>query len=270
MGGCCQGVLWHREFCDRLANEGFYVIRYDHRDSGLSTCFDFAHHPYDLLDMMRDAAAVLEVAGVEKAHLFGVSLGGLLAELMAVYFPEKVNTMLLLGSTSEIRPMNLAYAGISPEENAMLPPPTHEYLSWMREFMQLSPQTNEEKLAQRMEGWNKLNGKIFPLNERINREIHQEFLARLRYPPGMINHILMLKDSQSEILIRNAPFKIRVPTVILQGSEDPIFPPDHGKALSQKIKDSEYLLIEGMGHVPSDHFYDLYVSILTRQSASTK
>lgn len=266
MGGCCQGVLWPREFCERLAAEGFYVIRYDHRDSGLSTCFDFETNPYNLMDMTQDAVGVLDIIGIERAHLFGVSLGAFLSEIMAAYYPERVNSILLLSSSCELRPMNLAYAGLPPEKEAIYSPPTEEYLTWMQEFMKLSPQTEEERLAQRIDGWNKLNGQKFPLDERINREVHQEFLSRLRYPQGILNHIAMLNTRDSEDLFRSTPSKIRVPTVILQGSEDPLFPPDHGTGLAQKIKHSKYFLVEGMGHVPSDHFYDLYIRILKEQA----
>lgn len=266
MGGCCQGILWPRKFCECLASNGFYVIRYDHRDSGLSTCFDFNTNPYSLMDMTQDAVGVLDAAGIEKAHLFGVSLGGFLAELMAAYYPERVNSILLFGSTCELRPMNLAYACLPPEKTAIYSPPAQEYLSWMQEFMKLTPPTEEEKLAQRIDGWNKLNGQKFPLDERVNREIHQEFLSRLRFPQGILNHIAMLNSRQSEDLLRTAPSKIRIPTVILQGSEDPIFPPDHGAGLAQKIQHSKYILVEGMGHVPSNHFYDLYIRILKEQA----
>lgn len=123
-----------------------------------------------------------------------------------------------------------------------------------------------KRLAQRIDGWNKLNGQKFPLDETINREVHQEFLSRLRYPQGILNHIAMLNTRDSEDLFRSTPSKIRVPTVILQRSEDPIFPPDHGTGLAQIIKHSKYFLVEGMGHVPSDHFYDLYIRILKEQA----
>jgi len=265
MGGCCQGVLWDEVFCERLAQEGFYVIRYDHRDSGLSACFDFEKSPYGLMDMTKDAVGVLDVAGVKKAHLFGISLGGLLAELLAGYFPERVHTILVMGFSCDIHPMNLAFAGLSPEEKGVFSPPSPRYLSWMKEFMKLSPQTDEEKLAQRLEGWNRLNGQKIPLNEKSNRAIHMEFLSRLRYPQGIINHITMLRDEQSEAFVRTVPFLVKVPTVILQGSEDPIFSPDHGEALNRAIENSEYFLVDGMGHVPNDYFYDFYIDILKRQ-----
>lgn len=76
MGGCCQGILWPTEFCQKLADEGFYVIRYDHRDAGFSTCFDFETDPYDLIDMAKDAIGLLDYLEVEKTHLFGLSMGG--------------------------------------------------------------------------------------------------------------------------------------------------------------------------------------------------
>lgn len=267
MGGCCQGVLWDKGFCERLASEGFYVIRYDHRDTGLSSSIDFEKNPYDLMDMTKDAVGVLDAAGVEKAHIFGVSLGGFLSEILAAYYPERVHTITILGSSCDIHPMNLAYAGLPMDEKWTFSPPTPQYLEWMKGFLAIPPQTEDEKLAQRLEGWNMLNGQVFPLNEEINREIHTEFLARFRYPEGIINHVTMLRAESSENLVLTTPSKIKVPTIIIQGSEDPIFPPDHGEALSLAIEGSEYFYIKGMGHIPSDHFYDFYIHLLKKQAA---
>jgi pimeloyl-ACP methyl ester carboxylesterase len=140
----------------------------------------------------------------------------------------------------------------------------------MKEFMKLSPQTDEEKLQQRLEGWDRLNGRKIPLHEESTREIHIEFLARLRYPQGIINHVTMLKDETSEAIVRAIPSQVRVPTIVLQGSEDPIFPPDHGEALAKAIQHSEYFLAEGMGHIPNTHFYDLYINMLKQQSKKQK
>lgn len=268
MGGCCQGVLWHRQFCENLAAEGFYVIRYDHRDSGLSSCFNYETNPYGLMDMAKDAVGLLDAIGIPKTHLFGVSVGAFLAEIMAGYFAHRVSSLLLLGSTCDIRSMNLAYAGKPLEKNAILSPPKQKYLDLMFDFMKHSPQTHEEKLAQRIEGWNQLSGHVFPLDAKINREMQEEFLARLRYPQGILNHITMLNTFQSEELVRLAPLKIQTPTVILHGSEDSVFPLDHGEALSKQIKNSEYIPVEGMGHIPSNQFYDLYIEILKQQSAA--
>lgn len=267
MGGSCQGILWPRAFCDMLANAGFYVIRYDHRDMGFSSHFDFEEKPYDVMDMTKDAVGLLDFIGVTKAHLFGVSLGSFIAELMAVHFPERVHSILLIGSTCDIRPMNRAYADLPIEENVILSPPAPDYLAWRKYRMQFAPQTEEEKLESRMQGWNKANGQTVPLDEKTNQEINKEFLSRLQHPTGLVNHLKLLQCESTETLVQTTPSKVKIPTVILHGSEDPVFPSDHGEALKKAIENSEYLLIEGMGHIPNDHFYDLYVDILKRQAS---
>lgn len=269
MGGCCQGVLWDRTFCEKLANSGFFVIRYDHRDTGLSTCFDYEKNPYDLMDMTRDAAQLLETLGIKKAHLFGVSMGSIISEMMAAYFPKRVSSLLLMGSTCDIRPMNRAYAGLPVDENISLPPPSSHYVAWMMEFMKLSPKTDEEKLNHRLEGWNRLNGDIIPLDEKSNREMHKAFLSRLRHPQGIVNHVKMLREKSSENYVQNVPSLVKVPTIVLHGSEDPIFTRAHGEALADKIN-ADFYFIEGMGHIPNDGLYDFYIEILKRQKEECK
>lgn len=88
----------------------------------------------------------------------------------------------------------------------------------------------------------------------------------MRYPQGIVNHIMMMATPELEELVRTTAASIQVPTVILQGSEDPIFRSDHGEALHRQIAGSKYLFVEGMGHVPNDHFFDLYIDILKRQA----
>ena len=86
IGGCCQGIMWPREFCELLA-QNFFVIRYDHRDTGYSSCFDFKTGPYTILDLAKDAIGLLDALDVDKAHLCGLSMGGPIAELMAAHYP---------------------------------------------------------------------------------------------------------------------------------------------------------------------------------------
>ncbi len=266
MGGCCSGVMWHDSFCKKLSREGFYVIRYDHRDTGLSSSIDFEKTPYTLMDLTQDAVGVLDAEKIQKAHLLGLSMGSLIAECMAAHYPERVSTITLMSSSPDIHPMNLAYAGLPLDKNGDLPPPTSAYLAWMKEWTRLTPQNHEESLTQRLEGWDKLNGSKTPLDDSLNREVHQKFLSRFNYPQGILNHIKMLRDERSEELIRNAPSRIKVPTTIIQGSEDPIYPPEHGETLHRLIPHSSYLLINGMGHVPNDHFFNLYIALLKQQA----
>jgi pimeloyl-ACP methyl ester carboxylesterase len=271
-GAGCQGVLWDLVFCEKLVREGFYVIRYDHRDAGLSTCFDFKKDPYGLIDLAKDAIGLLDMLGIERAHLFGNSMGGFLSEILSVHFPERVLSILLLGTTCEMHPTNRAFARLPSEKRSPLPPPSVEYLEWTFKLMKLmeTPITEKEQLELRLEGWKRLNGRGIPLNEKNIREMLRLFIARLRNPQAVFNHITMLQDPRSEALVRTIPDQIKVPTVILQGSEDPVFPPGHGEALSKLIKNAEYHLLEGQGHIPHDHFYETYVDILKRQARKKK
>lgn len=153
MGGCSQGVLWPIELCQQFVDNGFYVIRYDNRDTGFSTCFDYQKEPYDLLDMAKDAAGLLDSLGIGKAHVLGFSMGGSISELLSVHFPEHVFTLTLISTSCDFRPLNLAIAGLPPEEGA-LPPPRMSFLVTTHEFLKFSPQTFEEKLEQRIALWN--------------------------------------------------------------------------------------------------------------------
>lgn len=256
MGGCCQGILWPTEFCERLANGNFYVIRYDHRDTGYSTSFDFEKAPYDIVDMAKDAIGLLDALKIEKAHVVGLSLGGPIAEAAAVYFPKQVLSITLIATTCEFRPQNLGYAGL-PEEPDSLSSPKKVYLSWMRAFLSGPPKNHAEAIEQRIICWRILNGEKIPFEEQLYRQLHEEFLSRAKNPESIKNHVIVC--SKSEELVRTLPRLVKVPTLILHGTEDPIFPPDHGAALAAAIPRSRYLLIEGMGHVPNRHFYDLWI-----------
>lgn len=257
MGGLCQGILWPTEFCAKLADQGFYVIRYDHRDAGFSTCFDFKKEPYDLLDMAKDGISLLDVLGVGKAHVCGLSMGGPIAELMSVHFPERVATLTLMATSTDFRPSSLAYDHLYPTD-ILLSRPKQVYLDWMHRFLKNPAQTEEETLEERVLCWSILNGSATPFEGERYREIHREFLLRLKHPESMGNHLLAIKNSFN--MIQTVPYQVKVPTLILHGFEDPIFSQDHADALAKAIPHAKYLLIEGMGHVPNRVFYDIYIS----------
>ncbi len=257
MGGNCQGVLWPVEFCERLVKEGFYVIRYDHRDAGLSTCFNFEENPYDLMDVAKDAIGLLDFLNIKKSHLFGISMGGLIAEIMAAHFPERVHSIVIMASTSDIRPMNLALQG-QPFENGAVSSPSENYLSWVEQFLKIPCETNQDNLEQRVAIWHLMSGSVAPFDRSLYYALHQESLSRLKRADVQQNHFLA--SARSETLVREVPYQIQAPTLILQGSEDPVFRPDHGEALARAIQGSSYLLVKGMGHVPNSYFDDLLIA----------
>jgi len=256
MGACTQGILWPDEFCMELAKTGFFVIRYDHRDTGLSTCFNFETHPYNLYDMMLDAVGLLDFLQIKDVHVLGLSLGGVIAELLAVNYSKRVLSCTLIASSCDFRPMNLAYAGLPPEENT-LSRTKDVYLQWIEKFTSQPPQTFEDDLEFRLEGWRILNGSKISFEESTYRKIHNEFIKRIKNRESLTNHLFVCRNS--EATIKNIPQEVRVPCLVLHGTEDPIFPPDHGQALADKIKNSRYHLIDGFGHVPNGYFYDFII-----------
>lgn len=253
MGGCSQGILWPTDLCVKFAHRGFYIIRYDHRDAGLSTCFDFEATPYTYLDMAKDAVGLLDFLQIDSAHILGLSTGGMLGQIIAANFPERVQSLALMATSCEIAPLNRALQG-SPLLEGAASNPTADYLAAMDQFLHHPPHTNHEKLKERLAIWQLLNGSVVPLEEETQRPLHQEFLDRLCHPPGLENHLRA--SFRSEEIVRDAPARIQAPTIVFQGTEDPIFPVDHGEMLAARIKKATYHLLRGHGHVPNPHFFD--------------
>lgn len=256
MGGCAQGILWPTEFCEQLAQAGFFVIRYDHRDTGLSTCFDYANSPYDLMDMMQDAIGLLDYLEIKKFHLVGLSMGGPIAELLAVHHASRTLSITLIATSCDFRPLNLAFAGL-PRDETLMPPPHDSYLHWMNQFMTTPPKNNHAHVEMRLEGWRILNGNVIPFEENRYRFIHQAFLERTLHPNSLINHVYACRDS--EHLVRQTPAQVKTPTLIIHGTEDPILPPPHGCALASLIPHANYFLVNGMGHIPNEYFYTFII-----------
>lgn len=265
MGGLGQGILWPTEFCRQLAGSGFFVIRYDHRDAGYSTCFDFEKAPYNLLDMAKDAVGLLDYLKISKAHLCGLSMGGPIAELISVHYPERVLTLTLIATSCDLRPSSLAYDEQYPVD-ITLSRPKKIYLDWMHQFLKFPPQSFAEQVRQRVECWRILNGSVVPFDEQQNREMHSQFLVRMRHPESLTNHLVAIKNSFE--MIQSAPLQVKAPTLIIHGSEDPIFPPDHGEALSKLIPQARYLFVKGLGHIFGSYFYGFLVQEINQHVKS--
>lgn len=263
MGACCQSILWPTEFCEMLASKGFYVIRYDHRDTGQSSHFAFEKNPYSIEDMAQDAIELLNFLDIKKFILAGLSLGGPIAEIISVKEMQRTNHMLLIATSCDFRPMNLAYAGLAPESN-QLPSTKDIYLQWIKRFTSCPPKTEEEYIQFGVEGWKILSGNHVPFEHDLYIKLNKECMNRARHPTSHVNHLQVCRSAEE--IIRTIPLRVTVPTVIIHGSEDPIFPEDHGKALARKIKHAKYILAEGFGHVPNRHFYELMIDQITQKN----
>lgn len=117
MGGGCQGIMWPTALCERLAEEGFFVIRYDHRDMGLSSFIDYEKNPYDLMDLSRDAIEILDALEIRKAKIVGISMGGLIATILGAYFSDRIDSIVPIAITSDFSTF------LDPSENNTSPLP---------------------------------------------------------------------------------------------------------------------------------------------------
>ena len=137
-GASGQGISWPEEFVELLVAGGFYVIRYDNRDTGLSSCFDFAKNPYTVADMSSDAVGLLDAYGITRAHVVGISLGGIIGQQMAIDHPHRLLTLTSIISTPAGSGILTALRGEPQPDD--LPPPTPEFIEASAEVAAVNPQ----------------------------------------------------------------------------------------------------------------------------------
>lgn len=243
MGSGGQGVLWPVEFCEQLVQKGFFVIRYDHRDTGLSTAFNFFTQPYTLLDMANDAIHILDHYGIEKAHIVGASLGGAVAMLLGAHHADRVRSLTLMVTTIDMRPCLDAFQGLN--RNHSLPGPNASVLAAAREYILNPPTTLEEKIEVHIKGA-QINGGSIPIDTELCRELATLAFTRTDKQDSAFNHIQAIIRSHE--LHAAAPSKITAVTHIIHGADDPLFPVAHGEATHAAIAGSTLSIIPGMGH----------------------
>jgi pimeloyl-ACP methyl ester carboxylesterase len=244
-----QMIAWDEECCAQLGARGYWVIRFDQRDVGLSTKLDEAGIPdipalqeamaqgetvqahYTLRDMADDAMGLLDALGVESAHLVGSSMGAGIAQLMAIHHPGRVRTMTLLGSTTD---------------DPKLPEPPPGVLAVL---LKPSPADREGYIESFVEKRRVLHGTSLPFDERRVRERAGRIFDRGLYPDGVARQLAANIATGS---LKDELRSIKVPTLVIHGSEDP-FGIEHGIDTAETIPGAELLIIEGMGHgLPPD------------------
>lgn len=243
MGAGGQGILWPLAFCQALAEQGYFVIRYDHRDTGLSSSIDFETHPYTLCDMATDVVHILDHYQLQQAHIVGISMGGAVAMLLGAHYPNRIRSLTLIATTTDFRPAFDAMQGIT--ANHFLPSPSPAVIEAAKKFQAISNLSLEEKIQFFIDAA-KLNSGSIPVDEALCREIALLTFARMKNPESSNNHYRAIMTSYE--VHAAAPRHISVPTHIVHGDEDPIFPLEHGKALHAAIVNSTFSIIPGLGH----------------------
>ena len=245
MGLANQMTSWREAFCAQLARRGYWVIRFDHRDTGLSTHFDqmvspglmaliWAYLlgrpmevPYTLSDMSSDALGLLDALSLESAHVVGVSLGGMIAQMMAIEHPERVRTLTsMLSSTNDPR----------------LPRPKPRALI----LFKATPEDRAGVIERAVKVRRAFRGGGFPLDEE---EVRQQagWSYDRSHVPGAARRQLAAAMASARCQ-RAGLGSIRVPTLVIHGEDDPLLPVKHGVHTAQAIPGAELVVIEGLGH----------------------
>ena len=248
MGVGAQLPMWPDGFCERLLERGYRVIRFDHRDTGLSTKMRGLRAegsvyprvlrylvgrgspvPYTLVDLADDVRGLLDHLGIERAHVVGASMGGMIAQVLAGSHPDRVRSLGLI-MTSSGRPMSsipkwrvirLAFGAPGSDAPA------------------------EDRLANEVRNISIINGPNFlPPLEELRRRV-EELTARSHYPQGMLRQFDAILGTGS--LMRYTR-RIAAPTVVIHGSDDPMVRPRNGRNVARAIAGARYVVVDGMGH----------------------
>jgi pimeloyl-ACP methyl ester carboxylesterase len=231
MGMSGSMLWWDAGFCRILAAGGRFVIRYDHRDTGRSVTYEPGRPEYTGGDLVADAAGVLDAYGIPAAHVVGVSMGGALAQLLALDFPERVRSLVLI-STSPAVPGGRRL------------PPSSEELDRFAASAAVDWSDAGSVVEYLVDYSRVLAGGERPFDAEAIRDPARREAARARDHAAAQNHELLADDGR----VRPPLSTIAVPALVVHGTADPLFPFDHGKALAEKITGARLLALEGAGH----------------------
>lgn len=240
LGG--QLIHWDDEFVMSLVNAGYRVIRYDNRDVGLSQKFLDArtpgmlalikyklglstNAPYNLNDMAADAVGLLDQLDISQAHVVGISMGGMIGQILAADYPERVTSLTSIMSTSG--------ASHLPQGSAQL------------DFRDRSDLTREEIIQQGVDMFRPIFGGNIELTNEELYQIYARAYDRMHYDDGFSRQLWAIIGSPDRVALLKT---IQQPTVVIHGKEDPLIPYVAGEHTAQLIRGSKLVLLDGMGH----------------------
>ncbi|MEV0320673.1 alpha/beta fold hydrolase [Streptomyces sp. NPDC050658] len=261
MGALASGLGWPEPLVEALAAH-HQVIRYDHRDTGRSTA-DFDGHPYSVADMGRDVVAVLDGLGIERAHLVGMSLGGMLSQLVMSDHPERVLSVTMFGTSALSTTPYRAPDGTEVPV-AELPGVSPVVMDlWSTPVQDKGP---EAELDRRVEHWRALNGRRLPFDPEYFRALERRIIAHAGTHVASTAHA---RADDSGLLRTEELARTQIPALIISATGEPVFPPPHAQHLAQVIAGARLTEIEGMGHaLPASVLTPLAEAILAQTRAS--
>ncbi len=260
MGLGAQLTLWPESLCEGLAKQGFFVVRYDNRDVGLSTDFDKAglpnlmdafaklmkgqkvDAPYLLSDMAADAIGLLDALGIDRAHMVGGSMGGMIAQVIAATYPARTRSLVSIMSTSG----RYGLPAGKPEAVAML-------------SAQPEGPSREQIVAHGIKLRTVISGPDYPTDPAAMRALVERNVDRRYYPPGAARQYLAIMASGPRVDLLKT---VKVPTLVLHGEDDPLLPVECGRDVAALVPGAKIETFPGWGHdVPEQMVPKLVASI---------
>jgi pimeloyl-ACP methyl ester carboxylesterase len=247
MGLGTQMIAWPEHFCDQLAAAGFRVVRFDNRDIGLSTKIEDAprirlagvlfkaflgrrvRSPYSLEEMAADAAGLLDALDIKTAHIVGASMGGMIAQIIAARYPERVRSLVSIMSSSGDPKLPRA----KPKVNAVM-------------FGRRPKPTDRERLIRHgVKFYRTIGSPGYPTPARVLRQKVEAAVDRSYYPAGTLRQFAAIIANGSRVELLKT---ITAPTLVIHGSDDPLVPVEAGRDTAAHVPDAELEIIPGMGH----------------------
>ncbi len=241
MGLSSQMILWDEDFCELLASQGFWVIRFDNRDVGRSTILREAPVPkrwqlltrdprgaaYSLDDMCADAIGLLDHLEIGAAHVVGISMGGMIAQLMAITNPDRVLSLVSIMSTTGNRRVG------------------HPSPRMARHLLRRVPRDRAGYIADHLETYRAIGSKGFDFQEEHKRERAGRCFDRGIHPAGSARQMAAIMTAPDRTPRLG---QIGVPTTVIHGDADPLVHVSGGRATAEAIPGARLLTLAGMGH----------------------
>ncbi|HWX04962.1 MAG TPA: alpha/beta hydrolase [Bradyrhizobium sp.] len=263
MGLGAQMIHWDDDFCRQLAARGFRVIRFDNRDIGKSSRLSGGKRlgpvellklrflkipvaaPYRLRDMAEDVIGLMDVLGIKSAHLVGASMGGMIAQEIAISFPARVRSLTSIMSTTG---------------NPKDPPPTREAAAVL---MAPPPATKEEYFARYAQTWKVLRAGSFPEDEARDRSRAELNFERGLNPAGVGRQLRAILASGSR---KQRLASVKAPTLVIHGTVDPLVRPAAGMDTAASIPGAKLMMVEGMGHALPIRFWPQIIDAIDKHA----
>jgi pimeloyl-ACP methyl ester carboxylesterase len=257
MGLASQMLLWDDRFCEELAARGFRVIRFDNRDVGRSTILRDARVPtkwqlalrhasgvaYPLEAMADDAAGLLDELGIGAAHVVGVSMGGMIAQLIAIRHPSQVLSLTSIMSTTGNRRVG------RPDPRVAL------------RMLRPAARTREAYIEDHLQTYRLIGSRGFDFEEDHKRERAEQLFDRGIHPAGSARQMAAVVTAED----RTAQLRqISVPTAVIHGDQDPLVNVSGGRATATAIPDAELVILPGMGHDLPRELWPQIISAIAR------